>query len=314
MRIISTTTKLQHIPGSKGNFDQALSDYLLSGQPSLLSKPQSKPSFEFEQALFQSLVEGGKDAAIDFIPSLCNSTYGMGKVLWACGSHPIESSKCFVNACNEMANVTYSYFKGLDKSQLEEYCEELKSLYKNFYSLADEEKGRLIGYTIGKYGVDIFAGSVAIKGIAAFNRLKAANQLCNLEAMSISTANKEIVIAQAIKHAEERAKFFNSVKYNFNSHNKHILNHHHYRAGNSIWEHKNPEGLLRHFAGTGIPTRGQPGIPGYKETIDFKEYIGIWISQNGKIQLPTTRGTIHYGNKGAHIVPSDPAPKIGKKS
>lgn len=47
-------------------------------------------------------------------------------------------------------------------------------------------------------------------------------------------------------------------------------------------------------------------MPGYKETVDFGEQIGIWKSVDGITELPTTRGTIHYGKKGAHIVPVKP--------
>jgi filamentous hemagglutinin len=74
----------------------------------------------------------------------------------------------------------------------------------------------------------------------------------------------------------------------------------------SIWEHPDPEKLLRLFAGKGHPERGSFGTPGFKETVDFKERIGIWKSIDGKTMLPTTRGKIHYGKKGAHIVPAKP--------
>lgn len=66
-----------------------------------------------------------------------------------------------------------------------------KALYERFDHLNDKEKGELIGYTIGRYGTDIFIGAGAIKGVAAYRDLKNANRLCNLEAMVISNTNKE---------------------------------------------------------------------------------------------------------------------------
>lgn len=79
----------------------------------------------------------------------------------------------------------------------------------------------------------------------------------------------------------------------------------------SEWTHKDPESLLKRFAGSGVSGGNkQLGTCGYKETVDFGESIGIWKSVDGKIQIPTTRGTIHYGKKGAHIVPSNPNPII----
>ncbi len=54
--------------------------------------------------------------------------------------------------------------------------------------------------------------------------------------------------------------------------------------------------------GKGHPERGVPGQAGFKETVDFEEYIGIWKSEDSILTLPTTRETIHYGKKGSHIV------------
>lgn len=126
--------------------------------------------------------------------------------------------------------------------------------------------------------------------------------------MTTSSANREAIIASAQRHALERETFFQNVSYNFNAHNKHIVNHPYYDGRRSVWEHKDPESLLKKFAGTGRPERGVPGNIGYKEVVDFKERIGIFKDKEGVIALPTTRGTIHYGKKGAHIVPAHPNP------
>ena len=85
-----------------------------------------------------------------------------------------------------------------------------------------------------------------------------------------------------------------------------------YDGVRSVWVHPDPEGILRKFGGKGHSERGLPGQPGYKETVDFGEYIGLWKSEDGTMSLPTTRGTIHYGKKGAHIVPVHPNPKYKK--
>ncbi|MDP1881210.1 MAG: polymorphic toxin type 50 domain-containing protein [Parachlamydiaceae bacterium] len=132
--------------------------------------------------------------------------------------------------------------------------------------------------------------------------------------MLISNANKETIVASACKHASEREAFFKNIHYNFNSHNKHVLDHKYYDGKRSIWTHKDPESLLRRYAGKGHPERGSPGSFGYKETVDFKEKIGIWKNVDGTLELPTNRGTIHYGKKGAHIVPVNPDPKIWKNT
>jgi filamentous hemagglutinin len=93
----------------------------------------------------------------------------------------------------------------------------------------------------------------------------------------------------------------------------HVPGHNDFRLDRSVWEHPDPEGLLRRFAGTGVSHRGKLGQPGYKEAVDFKEHIGIWVNKDETIRLPTTRGEIHYGKKGAHIVPTNPTPMKGQR-
>lgn len=59
--------------------------------------------------------------------------------------------------------------------------------------------------------------------------------------------------------------------------------------------------LIDRFAGTG--TR----LDNNRERVDFGELVGTWVSPDGTQRLPTTRGIIHYGKRGAHIVPARPA-------
>lgn len=74
----------------------------------------------------------------------------------------------------------------------------------------------------------------------------------------------------------------------------------------SIFEHKDPQGLIDKYAGTGRPDRGAtagPGEQGYKEVVDFGEFIGYEINPRTKIRTPTSKGKIHYAKDGVHIVP-----------
>lgn len=43
-----------------------------------------------------------------------------------------------------------------------------------------------------------------------------------------------------------------------------------------------------------------------KEVLDFGKVIGESINKQTGAKTPTTWGKIHYGNKGAHIVPTYP--------
>ncbi len=95
-----------------------------------------------------------------------------------------------------------------------------------------------------------------------------------------------------------------STELNRDSQGKHIPGHKNYQPdrGRSIFKGSlaDAQGLVEEFAGKGTWHGEQ------RETVDFGKVIGTWVSQDGSERLPTTRGTIHYGKNGAHIVPSKP--------
>ncbi|NGX38781.1 MAG: hypothetical protein KR126chlam1_00092 [Chlamydiae bacterium] len=48
----------------------------------------------------------------------------------------------------------------------------------------------------------------------------------------------------------------------------------------------------------------QPGASGYKELVNFKEFIGYSVDPKTGKKLATNWGKIHYGRDGIHIVPT----------
>lgn len=295
-----------------GNFELALDDYLISdkGQDHSKDFRPTLVSEEFMKALIASTVKGTVEAGIEFIPSMCSTIYGLGETAWAMHIHPIDSSQKYAATCLEVGECIFDYCKNLDWDTLDEYSDQIKTLYERYDNLNDTEKGELIGYAIGRYGVEIFAGGAVFKGVRAARNLKHANRLCNLEAMAVSNANKEALAASAFKHAAERESYFRNVKIQWDKQNKHIPGKKDYRLTNSILEHDNPQGLLQKFAGKGKKVNNElAGNPGYKEVVDFEEHVGLWKTKDGKSCRPTTRGTIHYAKDGAHIVPARPEGK-----
>lgn len=179
--------------------------------------------------------------------------------------------------------------------------------------MSEAEKGEYIGSAIGKYGVEIFAGGVAIKGVSvcnkginAFRNLRNANRVCNLEGMAVSNANKTTITSAALQHASKRENFFNEVRIEWNKQNKHVIGKHNFENGRGTFEHADAQALLSKYAGKGTQVRGEPGFPGYKERVDFGEFIGHYVDEKNVFRLPTTRGIIHYSKNGAHIVPAHP--------
>lgn len=295
-----------------GQFDLAMFDYINSNQTYRLSRIKPKYKEEFHSGLLKGLANGGIDGAVDFFPSMLNSAHGITQSLWVFVQHPIDATTNFCNTCYDLCQSTSEFFKDLNWDSVEGYAQELRELYEKFQNIPDQQRGELIGYLIGKYGVDIFAAGTTVKAIELLKNLKNANKICNFEAMLMSKKNREALELIAKEHAIKIQEYFKNIKYNFAAHNKHILGHNDYDGVRSIWTHSNPEGLLKKFAGKGKPIAGIPGEPGYKELVDFGEYIGIWKSMyNSYNKAPTTMGTIHYSKKGAHIVPVHPE-KVGQ--
>jgi RHS repeat-associated protein len=86
---------------------------------------------------------------------------------------------------------------------------------------------------------------------------------------------------------------------------KHFLGHDRYIAGRSELT-ADPQRLAQR-AGTGQPLNDIPyGQPGFRERIDFGESIGTYVDQVTGIGTPTTRGIVHYGSRGFHVVPARP--------
>lgn len=293
-----------------GSFDLALEDYLLSNKGNELTKSTYEATIEFSKALFKSVCQGAAEATCDFVPSLCSSAFGISETLWAINPlnpESLENAGYFANACYEMAEVIADYYKNVDWNTLENYVDQIRDLCTNFNNLNEAEKAELIGYTIGRYGVDLFASGAFVKSISAYRNLCNANKLCTLESMLVSKKNKEAVISSSLKHAKEREQFFKNVTIEWDKQNKHIIGKHNYVDGKSVFEHQHPNDLISKFAGKGKPANKEiPGSHGYKELVDFGEHIGIWKDIDGIYSLPTKKGHIHYSKKGAHIVPAHP--------
>ncbi|MDO4477331.1 MAG: polymorphic toxin type 50 domain-containing protein [Clostridia bacterium] len=95
-----------------------------------------------------------------------------------------------------------------------------------------------------------------------------------------------------------------NIRLHLGHHKKHFLdvNNKNYIEGKSILyiSAEEAQELLNEFAG-----KGKMKGP-CKEVIDFGKIIGESINVETGIKTPTTWGKIHYGKKGAHIVPTLP--------
>ncbi|SDR45760.1 polymorphic toxin type 50 domain-containing protein [Pseudovibrio sp. Tun.PSC04-5.I4] len=88
---------------------------------------------------------------------------------------------------------------------------------------------------------------------------------------------------------------------------KHIPGHNNHTPGRSELDDLDPQKLIDNHAGKGEQVGKLPvGEPGSKERVDFGKVIGKYVDPITGDKVPTTKGIIHYGKKGVHIVPSRP--------
>lgn len=291
-----------------GNFDESLQDYIQSG-----IKPTSIPNdcvsfLTFSLGLTDGILQGGTEAAIEYIPSLLSSMYGLGEGLWAFAQDPIHVSFEIVQATQDCIEFVRTH---IPKEYLGKLVPELQQLIENWDTLDDREKGALSGRIIGKYGVDIFAGMGIKKGLRYYQNLKKANSVMTYETMKFSEANKKLIKITAKERAAIREKIVKeaNLKVASGKQGKHVIGHNNYNIdrNRSIFEHPHPETLVKNYAGTGLKdSKKTPGTPGYKEIVNFKEFIGYNVDENTGIKTRTTWGKIHYAKDGIHIVPTLP--------
>ncbi len=252
----------------------------------------------------------------EFVPSLCNSAYGLNRALWATVQHPLETTaQFFAEASHKMGECMADFqtnSEGNPLKFLNGYVKQVNTLCDNFGQLSPLERGELMGYVIGKHGVDFFAGGASLKAIVTYRNLKRANSICNLEAMITSNANKKAIRKAALQHSAERKSYLNSVEIQWDKQNKHIPGKHNYipEKGKICLESDELEFLVKKHVGTGQRVVGEFGEAGFKERIDFGKIIGEYaLKEAGQPirYLPTTKGMIHYAKDGlVHVVPSNP--------
>ncbi len=291
-----------------GEFDKAIEDYLESG----LHPKQAnwKTSAKFGAGIIAGLTEGGAHSLIDFFPETLSTLRGIGKGLWALGTHPIDSSNAFADAAWQCIK----YIKKTTSFQLlQDMVPELKELIQNFDQLDDYQRGSLIGQAVGRYSVDILACKYSAKATKAFIDLKMTNQAMTLEALASPQTRHKIVeeAGKCLSHRELVIKNSN-LKLLLDDQGKHLTWHRNYLLSKSTWEYplEKTQELINKFAGTGIKGKRSnthiPGMPGYQEIVNFKEFIGYTIDKTTELKIPTTWGKIHYSKNGVHVVPYKP--------
>ncbi|MDP1609385.1 MAG: polymorphic toxin type 50 domain-containing protein [Chlamydiales bacterium] len=292
-----------------GDFEQAIEDYLQSDFSSIETE---QGGVEWEQitdiglGIALGLVKGVGNGCIEYIPQILNSLHGLSRGLWAFCAHPVGASTAFVRASLDCIDYLREHST---QEMIDQMAPELKALLNRFDRLEAFEKGESIGEVIGKFGIDI----LLTKGTGkAYSSLKRANQYMTLEALA-SPSGKQTIVKEASEYLARREQVLKSanLKIQWDKQGKHLEGHRNYKPkdAKSILEHPDPQRLVKECAGKGrkvSPDSKLPGQSGYKEVVDFEEFIGYHVDETTKVKLPTTRGTIHYAQDGVHVVPARP--------
>ncbi len=227
-------------------------------------------------------------------------------MLWLTIQHPIDTPKQLIGSATEFCN----HLRECDKGELVKLLvPEMYELVDQWDNLTHEKRGELLGYSLGKYGLDILLPVATVKGlkyVKTFNEIKKAERLGTFQTL-IKSPESNKALTQAAENWKSRRKAnFANVKIVKDQQTKHVVGSHNYQIGKGRWEHSDPQGLLQKHAGKGQKVAGEPGRAGYRERVDFGEFIGYYESDKITHPQPTTVGIIHYSKKGAHIVPAAP--------
>lgn len=296
-----------------GDIDLGLEDYLRAGKGEKSTISLSRDLVSFSGGLSGGIIKGGVEGAKEFIPSILGSLSGIGEGLWAFAKDPVNVSAEFVEAAYGCIEFIKDH---TPKEIISVIVPELKDLVEKWDDLSYRQKGDMAGHIIGKYGVDIFSGAALTKGVKTYRNLKRANNLLTFEMAALSERNRFYLKEQVELKKERRKQILKSANLTIqqDKQGKHLIGHPNYnpKLHKSILTHPNPQSLVDRYAGTGLREAGIVGEAGYKEIIDFNEYIGYHVLEETGEKTLTTRGKIHYAKNGVHVVPALPQELIDK--
>jgi tetratricopeptide (TPR) repeat protein len=268
-----------------------------------------KNRIEFSKGFILGGMQGFNESARNFIPSILHTITGIGQGLWVFAKNPRYVSQEFMEIAGIYLSLAKEY---LDDADFEDMIPEIDNLLRRWAVLTDFEKGRQLGFAIGKYGIDMFLTGKTIQLARQFREVKYANATLTFDAC------QDAKLCETIhKEARSRSLFRSSlfkdgkIKLNKGKQKNHI-------PGPDFKDGRSPitisleklEKLCEEKAGTGQTVFGKMGQPGYKERINFGEYIGecrYEIEKGVWVQEPTTVGILHYDAEGTfHVIPARP--------
>ncbi len=188
-----------------GQFDLSLQDYLTQGKDITFKPFEEEWSLSiFSTGFTKGCINGTEDSATEFLPSIYNSIAGVGNFLWLTIKHPIDTPKQLVYSIQEFCN----HLRTCDKAELAKILvPEMYELIDKWDQLTYERRGELMGYSLGKYGLDILLPVATLKGLKSvktFHDIKKAEKLCTLQTLAKSPQSKEALTQAAAQWKSQK--------------------------------------------------------------------------------------------------------------
>ena len=187
----------------KGDFNTTISDFLESGYKSTPIDSKDAFSLDFSKGLIIGSLKGGADGIVDFLPSLYSTASGLTNGLWALVSNPIDVSKEVVEGCKGCIEYMQTHSP---EELLANIVPELKGLVTKWDQLPDLKKGEIMGYVIGKYGVDIFLAAGSVKALKIARNLRNANKVMTFEKLAKDAEKAKIITKESLKRSKKIEK------------------------------------------------------------------------------------------------------------
>ena len=160
-----------------------------------------KNKTDFANGLIKGTFSGAHGSVKEMIPSILSCYRGILHGLWAFVSSPSEVTE-------EMINAAYAIGEYISNHNAFEclacVIPEIKDISLTWHNIDDYTRGKKIGYVIGKYGLEIFAPIVTMKGIAKLRALKRANTCFTIEICTRSQSKQAKIIEKSAEFAAKR--------------------------------------------------------------------------------------------------------------
>lgn len=155
------------------------------------------------------LTIGATQSLVDFVPNTFSCCRGILHGIWSFAKDPKKGGVRLIETSYNLIEILR---QNTLKEDLELVVPELKELFLKWDTLDSYDKGKKVGFIVGKYGIDIFAPFVTMKTIKKYQAFRRANTLTTLRSCAKSKKECAIILERSASHATTRQVTTNAAK------------------------------------------------------------------------------------------------------